>query len=227
MADRTRPVARHRRSLRALAVTLAASAVLTACGGRAEPLNPMVNSEISSDSMYGQVLDEEPYVVPDVTLTSTEPGEPDFSLTESTDADLTLVFFGYTNCPDICQMVMANVANALTRLDDAQRDRVQVLFVTTDPARDDVATLRSYLERFDPSFVGLTGDLATLQEAAAGFAVYFEDGQRLASGGYDVTHSDQVNGMDADDTVPILWLRDTSPYELATDLDTLLSRDAS
>ena len=85
----------------------------------------------------------------------------------ATDATkpLTLVFFGYTHCPDICQVVMANIASALTRLDDAQRAQVGMVFVTTDPARDDAATLRAYLDRFDPSLRGLTGDLPEIVRA--------------------------------------------------------------
>ena len=59
------------------------------------------------------------------------------------DNDLTLVFFGYTHCPDICGIVMSTVASALNRLDAADRSRVDMVFVTTDPARDDVATLCS------------------------------------------------------------------------------------
>ncbi|MDN7121296.1 SCO family protein [Nocardioides sp. ChNu-153] len=215
---------------RAAAVAALALAGLTACGGTAEPLNPMVGAEISDDALYGSVIDQAPYQVPDVTLTSTlgdaAEGTP-YSLTADSTADLTLVFFGYSNCPDICQMVMANVANALDRLEPADQERVQVLFVTTDPARDDVATLRTYLERFDPAFVGLTGDMAALQEAGDGFHVYFEEGARLPSGGYDVTHNDQVSGVDTDDTVPVLWMRDTSPHQLATDVATLLARPAA
>ena len=57
-----------------------------------------------------------------------------------------MVFFGYTNCPDICRAVMANLASALTRLDEADRDDVEVVFVTTDPARDTAPVLRSYLD---------------------------------------------------------------------------------
>ena len=76
-------------------------------------------------------------------LTGTD-GQP-FSLTKDTDKPLTLVFFGYTHCPDICQTVMANLASAMTRLDEADRDRVDVVLVTTDPARDTESVLETYL----------------------------------------------------------------------------------
>ena len=87
-------------------------------------------------SFHGAVLDE-PYVVPQTTLTDTD-GER-YSLAADTDRPLTLVFFGYTHCPDICQVVMSSLASAMTRLDEQDRERVDVVFVTTDPARDDAA----------------------------------------------------------------------------------------
>lgn len=213
----SRPV-RRRTAAGAGALLLA---TLAACGGTAEPSA----GAGGGPTYYGQVLDLEPYVVPDLTLTSTAgedaAGTP-YSLAADSDADLTLVFFGYTNCPDICQMVMGNLANALARLGD-DRDRVDVLFVTTDPARDTVAALRTYLGRFDPAFLGITGDLAALQQAGESFHVYFDEGVPLPSGGYDVTHSDQVYAVTPDDTVPMLWTRETSPHEYASDVLTLLA----
>jgi protein SCO1/2 len=158
--------------------------------------------------------------VPATTLTDTE-GKP-FSLTEDTDKRLTLVFFGYTHCPDICQVVMSTLASALTRLDEQDRDRVDVVFVTTDPARDDPQTLRTYLDRFDPSFIGLTGDLDTIVDIGKPLAVAVEQGQRLPSGGYEVTHSTQVTAIDEQDRVPILWTQGTSSAAFADDIHRLL-----
>lgn len=211
---------RERRRRIAALVGVATLALTAACGGSAEPST----SAGGGPTYYGALLDQEPYTVPPVTLTSTlgdDAAGSAYSLTADTTADLTLVFFGYANCPDICQMVMGNVANAVARLGD-DRDRVDVLFVTTDPARDTVDSLRTYLGRFDPEFVGITGDIATLQEAGEAFHVYFDEGVPLPSGGYDVTHSDQVYAVTGDDTVPLLWTRETSPHEFASDVLTLL-----
>ena len=107
--------------------------------------------------MHGAVLTEQ-YTMPDVTLTATD-GQP-YSLTEDTTKPVTLVFFGYTHC-DICQIVMADITSALTRLDE--RDRADVGCCSHQrPARDDPETLRAYLDRFDPGFEGVTGDLETI-----------------------------------------------------------------
>ena len=134
---------------------------------------------------------------------------------------LTLLFFGYTNCPDICQMVMANIASALARLDEAERAEVDVVFVTTDPARDDEKILRAYLSRFGDGLTGLTGDLDTIVDVAASFGVHMEHETKLPTGGYDVSHSTNVFAIDADDEAPVTWRAETSPADLATDITTL------
>ncbi len=199
--------------VRAAAAAVLALSLLAGCGADAASDDP--------DGGYnGAVLDQQ-YVVPDTPLTDTD-GAP-YSLAADTEQPLTLVFFGYTNCPDICQVVMATIASALTRLDEADRDRVEVVFVTTDPARDDEAALRTYLDRFDPSFVGLTGDLQTIIDVADPLAVAVEQGEKLPSGGYEVTHGTQVTGINAEDRVPIVWTQGTSASALADDIHRLLA----
>lgn len=186
--------------------------LLGACGG----------SDGDATALTGTVLDP-PFEVASTPLTDTD-GE-EFSLTADTDARLTLVFFGYTHCPDICPLVMSHLASALTRLDDAQRDEVQVVFVTTDPARDTEDVLRSYLDRLDPTFVGLTGDLDDIVAVGRSVAIGVSDGERLPSGGYDLnTHSTQVVGIDSDDEAPIFWGQDTSSAQFAADITTLLGK---
>ncbi len=187
------------------AVLLPAILLLSACGG--------------DEELTGAVLDT-PYVVPATPLTDTDGAS--YSLSESTDERLTLVFFGYTNCPDICQVVMQTLASAMTRLDEADRDQVDVVFVTTDPARDDAAALRDYLDRFDPAFIGLTGPLPRIIDIGKDLAVAVEHGDKLPSGGYDVTHGTAVLGIDGDDRVPIVWTQDTSATEYAADVHQLL-----
>lgn len=148
-----------------------------------------------------------------------------YSFTEQTDKPLTLVFFGYTNCPEICSQVMANVTTALVRLDEDQRQDVEVVFVTTDPARDDAASLTRYLGAFDEDYVGLTGDLADIEQVAQDFHVFFAEGRRLRSGGYDVLHDDHVFVVDAADEIPLFWRRTVAPADIAADLQTLLEKD--
>jgi protein SCO1 len=178
-------------------------------------------SKSSADTFAGAVLPE-PYHAPSTELTDTD-GHA-FSLADSTDKPLTLVFFGYTKCPDICQVVMSSVASALTRLDEADRERVDVVFVTTDPARDTRPVLRDYLDNFDPTFVGLTGDLDAIVALGKPLAVAVEEGEKLPSGGYDVVHSTHVSGINADDEVSIVWTQGTSAADFASDIHQLLQK---
>ena len=193
---------------RALAALVAAGVLaLSGCGG-------------GGDVAFTGIT-HDPYQVPATPLTDTDGAA--YSLTKDTRKPLTLVFFGYTHCPDICPMVMANLASAMTRLDKADREKVDVVFVTTDPARDTPAVLRGYLDHYDPAFIGLTGDLQTIVDVAKPLAVYVSDGTKLPSGGYDLnTHSTQVSAIGTDDTSRVLWDMDTSSAQFAADVQALL-----
>ena len=94
---------------------------------------------------------------------------------------------------------MATLASAMLQLDAADRDNVQVVFVTTDPARDTGPVIRHWLDHFDPSFVGVTGPLPTIKKVAETLGVPVAKGRRLPSGGYDVTHGTQVLALDGDE----------------------------
>jgi protein SCO1/2 len=93
-------------------------------------------------------------------------GRP-YDLRARTDGFLTLLFFGYTHCPDVCPVHMANIAAVLAELPPSVTTRIKVLFVTTDPGRDTSERLRTWLARFDARFVGLTADTATVNRAQA------------------------------------------------------------
>ncbi len=177
-------------------------------------------SKSSASSFSGSVLPR-PYHVPSTSLVDTG-GRP-FSLADSTHRRMTLVFFGYTHCPDECPTTMATLASAMLQLDAADRARVQVVFVTTDPARDTGPVIRHWLDRFDSSFVGLTGPLPAITQVATDVGVPVLKGKRLPSGGYDVTHGTQVLAVDGKNTVPVVWTLGTTAPEFAHDIHQLLS----
>ena len=176
----------------------------------------------ASSDFTGTLLAPEPFEVSSTPLVDT--GGAAYSLTEDTDKDLTLVFFGYTHCPDICGQVMATLAGTLARLDDEQKDRLDVVFVTTDPARDDEAVVGKYVSAFDPSIIGLTGELDDIVEVARSMAVAVDKGQKLPSGGYEVTHGTRVLAIDAADETPMMWDQDVSQSQLAHDVTMLLEQ---
>lgn len=197
------------RSARA-ALALPLVLLATACGGGAGA---------QSGELTGTPLDP-PFEVSSTPLVDTD-GQA-FSLTDDTDKDLTLVFFGYVNCPDICGQVMATLAGTLARLTDEQKQDLDVVFVTTDPARDDEAAVADYVGAFDPSIIGLTGDLDDIVGVGQSLAVGIEQGEKLPSGGYDVTHGTRVYAVDSDDQSPLMWDHDVSQAELAHDVTMLL-----
>ncbi|HEX4470461.1 MAG TPA: SCO family protein [Nocardioides sp.] len=188
-------------------VALVVGAALTAC------------SSSSAATFNGAVL-HRPYRVPVTPLVDTE-GRP-YSLANSTDKRLTLLFFGYTHCPDECPTTMATLASAMLQLDASDRSNVQVVFVTTDPARDTGPVLRSWLDHFSSTFTGVTGPLATIKTVATDVGIPIAKGRRLPSGGYDVTHGTQVLGIDGKNVVPVVWTLGTTAPEFAHDIHQLL-----
>ncbi|MDX6295179.1 MAG: hypothetical protein QOH50_4254 [Kribbellaceae bacterium] len=174
------------------------------------------------NGLRGATLDR-PYALPAKSLTDTNGNE--FNLVTSTKKPVTLIFFGYTNCPDVCPTVMADVASALTKLDKSVRDQVQMLFITTDPARDTGPVIRRYLDRFDPSFVGLTGQLASIKTIAGAVGVPVEGMKKLPSGGYEVGHGAQVLGIGKDDKASVIWLSNAAIGDLAHDFGKLVAEN--
>ncbi len=198
------------KTVRIIGALLAVGLLASACGG----------GEKSVD-LAGTVVDP-PFTVATDAL-KTDEGAP-FTLATDTTKPLTLVFFGYTNCPDTCPAVLSSIASGLAKLSQDQQDDVQVLFITSDPDRDTATVLRDYLDRFDPDFVGLTGGLPAIAKISRSIGVFVDDGAQLASGGYDPnSHTSYVIGIDDTHTAPIFWRSETAPSEYARDIAFLLA----
>jgi protein SCO1 len=191
------------------------------CGSQGDGGGNGVVSDVSSSDNdgYAGALLETPYRVPDVTLDDTA-GKP-FSLTHDTEGRLNVVFFGYTKCPDICQVVMGTIASAYVRLDKAQQHDVRVIFVTTDPNRDTAAVLKTYLARFHPDFLGLTGQLDSIDRLGKPLGIFIKKGQKLSSGGYEVNHTTSVLAVE-NGRARLVWTGGTSPSDMAADITRLL-----
>lgn len=155
-----------------------------------------------------------PYPLPEQRFTDTSGSA--VVPAEDAASGVTLVFFGYTHCPDICNVVLANVASALRGSAPEVRQATRLLFVTTDPARDTPEVVREYLDRFDPSYDGLVAPLPAVAQAARAMHVSFErpDGTR---GGYEVEHGTYTTAF-VDGGARVVWSEDTSVADLRTDL---------
>jgi protein SCO1/2 len=120
-------------------------------------------------------------------------GQP-YDFVAATKDKVALLFFGYTHCPDICPLHMANIAAVLRRMPAEDRARVVTVFVTTDPDRDTPERLREWLTNFDPSFVALTGTKQELAQAQAslGLSEATREYTGADSAKYYVGHAAQV-----------------------------------
>ena len=136
---------------------LAALLVMGACKAAPKPAASATAPAAKADSakaMHGLEL-LPPRPKPEFTLTDTE-GKP-FDFKRDTHGYATLLFFGYTHCPDVCPVHMANIAAVLHNLPPTVTQKVKMVFVTTDPERDTPEVLRAFLDKFDAGFIGLTG----------------------------------------------------------------------
>jgi protein SCO1 len=187
-----RSVVRRSRRPALPALLLSAGLALAACSGPASAEGEEGHAhgdapaavEAPEDDYAGVDL-AQPYHRPSFTLTDTTGAEFDFR--SATGGRPTLLFFGYTNCPDVCPTTMADVAIALRGLEPDLAEQVQVVFVTTDPAYDSPEVLGEYLGRFDADlpnrFIGLTGDQELIEQAqlSAGVPLAEDDGRQHSS----------------------------------------------
>jgi protein SCO1 len=208
-----------------LPVLLSLLCVLAAaCGGdpeihEATSDNPGgVITSGDDSSPYKGAEPARPYRMPDITLTATN--DQDFNLVTDTGYPVTLVFYGYTHCPDVCPLVMNDMAQTMLQLPDDISSQTQFIFITTDPARDTPSVLRAYLDHYNPDFVGLTGSLDVIVKAADDMGVAIEGRQKLPSGGYDVGHGAQVIGFH-DERAPVIWTNGTPVSDIVSDIETL------
>jgi protein SCO1/2 len=185
---------------------------LTACGER--------SGEGSADSGFRGAELPEPFPAPDFTLRDTD--GLDFRFRDETAGYLTLLFFGYTHCPDICPVHMANLAAVLGDFLLEQRRRVKVVFVTTDPERDTPEVVREWLDHFDRGFIGLIGDLDTVNEIQASFRLPPAVRQEMPGGEHIVGHASQVVAITGDGLVRIFYPSGVRQADWAHDLPRLL-----
>jgi protein SCO1/2 len=165
---------------------------------------------------------EPPLYPPRATLTDTE-GEP-FDLPGDLTAPVTLVYFGYTTCPDVCPTHMAGIAAALEELPPATAEAIDVLFVSVDPVNDDAEQLRSYLDSFDERFIGLTG---TPEEVNAAMASAGLPPTAIAAASqYPPDHPSDVLAYTADGRAPVAYPYGTAPRAYVDDLPALIDGPA-
>jgi protein SCO1/2 len=173
--------------------------------------------------LHGVLLGQ-PQEKPDFILTTMDGGPFDFR--RETEGKLTLLFFGYTHCPDICPVHMANIGRVIKGLPEADASRITVVFVTTDPERDTPERLRGWLANFHPDFIGLTGTLEAIQAAQVAARLMLatkEVVDSAAPGNYFVAHAGQVLAFTSDNLSHIIYPFGMRQDDWANDLPILVN----
>ncbi|MDJ0342077.1 SCO family protein [Streptomyces sp. H10-C2] len=207
--------------------SVAALAALAGCGasgGSGDGSGQPVAAVSGAASKPGTVLDT-PFSKPQLTLTDTH-GKP-YNLVKETAGRPVLLFFGYTNCPDVCPTTMSDIAIATSRLPKADQDKLRVVFVSTDPERDTPQRLGTWLAAQDKDFTGLTGDFTTIQAAAKSVGIGIDKPVKEKDGSITVTHGAEVLAFwPKDDKAHVLYMSGTTSDEFAADLPKIIKSEA-
>jgi protein SCO1/2 len=166
------------------------------------------------------IMLERPVEKGDFTLTALD-GQP-YHFRAETEGFITLLFFGYTSCPDVCPVHMANLAAVIKDLPWSVRTQIRVVFVTTDPERDTPARIREWLDAFDPQFVGLTGSREEVNRIQTGLGLPPAVSQDRPGGGYAVGHASQVLAFGRDNIARLAYPFGTRQADWAYDLPKLV-----
>lgn len=132
------------------------------------------------------------------------------------------VFFGYTQCPDVCPTNLGTMAQVVKQL-GADGDKLQVLFVTVDPERDTQKLLAEYMPAFHPGFIGLRGDAATTAQVLKDFRVFAQKQGDVQHGNYTVDHTTGTYAYDPRGRLRLYIRHGETPERIADDLRLLIA----
>ncbi|GAA2466720.1 SCO family protein [Streptomyces macrosporus] len=221
------PRRRTRLTRRTLGLALAGvllAAGSTACGASGDGTGGSDQAPVSvesSDSVKRGTVLSTPFDKPDLVLTDTE-GKT-YDLIEETKGRPTLIYFGYTHCPDVCPLTMSNIAVAKSKLPKEDQEKLRVVFVTSDPERDTPESLGTWLRAQDPDFIGLTGDFDTIQAGARTLGISLEPPVVEKDGDVVSTHGTQVLAfLPKDDKAHVLYTSDVPVEVYEEDLPKLV-----
>ena len=204
-------------------VTVAAVVGLLGAGGcQREEAEGGLPDVVVRNRLHGVLLGQ-PQAKPDFILTTMD-GMP-FDFRRETEGKLTLLFFGYTHCPDICPVHMANIGRVLKELPAEDVARIMVVFVTTDPERDTPERLQGWLGGFHPGIVGLTGSVDAIHAAQVATRLMpasKEVVDSAAPGNYFVAHAGQVLAFTSDGLSHIVYPFGMRLADWANDLPILV-----
>ena len=135
---------------------------------------------------------------------------------------IVLLFFGYTSCPDVCPTTLAELNQALEKLGQNDRDRVQVVFISVDPERDTPERAQVYVNNFNPEFLGLSGEETELTKVWDDYGVFREIVEGSSAAGYLVNHTARVTLIDGDGNLRVSFGFDMPVEDIVHDLKLVL-----
>ena len=179
-----------------------------------------------------------------VALSACSPDKPQFKSIDITGADyangfnltdhngvprslqdfkgkVVVVFFGFTQCPDVCPTALAELAEVKRKL-GSQSDRLQGIFITVDPERDTEEVLKAYMANFAPSFLALRPTMVQLPEVAKAFKIYYKKSEGKTAGSYTMDHSAGSYVFDPEGRVRLYTRYGSGAEALASDVALLL-----
>ncbi|WP_282694755.1 SCO family protein [Streptomyces sp. CC208A] len=198
------------------------TAVVLGDDGKAPTASGLVQIEGTTEKNQAATVLDRPFTKPDLVLTDTT--GKSYDLRERTKGKPTLIYFGYTNCPDVCPLTLSNIAIAKKQLPQADQDKLQVVFVTTDPERDTADSLAKWLPAAgDPSFTGLTGDFSKIQAGARSIGIGIDPPKKEKDGTVVSMHGAQVIAFSpTTDQGYVLYGEDTTVDDYAKDLPKII-----
>lgn len=170
---------------------------------------------------FGAVIND-PVPMPDAILTDDD-GKP-FDLRKETEGYVTLLYVGYTHCPDICPTHLYEMSEAIKRLPEKTAEQVKVVFVTADPERDTPAVMKAYVDTFDPNFIGLTGTRAETDAFQETLGIPVASRTDLGGGNYAVNHAAYVIAFTKDQVAYTVYPSGMGMTEWLNDLPLLVSK---
>ncbi|MBZ4323103.1 SCO family protein [Streptomyces huiliensis] len=203
-------------------LALAAGLTLSACGGSDKADDKAVADVSGTEPKKSPITLDIAKAKPDLVLKDTS--EKKYELVKETAGRPVLLYFGYTYCPDVCSTVVSDMATAAKKLPQAEREKLRIVFVTTDPERDTPARMRKWLDaQGGQDIIGLTGSFDTVQAAAKPLGILVDPPKKEKDGSVTVSHGAQVVGFSPkDDKGHWLYTAETTADQYAKGLPSIV-----
>lgn len=182
----------------------------------------LTRGDDSKPAVYAGAIVTNPFDMPEEILTDQD-GKT-FDLRKETAGYVSLIYVGYTHCPDICPTHLAEMNAALENLPKDVTDKVKVIFITSDPERDTPAALKSYLGGFNPTFIGLTGTREQTDKVQADLGIPVSEREDLGDGNYAVNHAAFVIAYTKDQVAHTVYPSGMGRKEWLNDLPLLVKK---